>query len=229
MIDIKNKTAFVTGSTRGIGQQIAIGLAEKGCNIIVHGRKPKSGKLTLERLKRFQIKSHYVYGDLSTDVGIQKIIDQIEGLRLNIDILYNNAAIMVDYKEDIWSHSTEEWLKSFQVNVIAMYKFCSVFVPKMLEQNFGRVVNVTSRISKLPQLAPYGASKWAVDKLSEDLGSAVENSNVKINYFDPGWIKTDMGGEQAHNSVESVLPDILEPALIDNNGPNATFFQAKNR
>jgi 3-oxoacyl-[acyl-carrier protein] reductase len=57
-----------------------------------------------------------------------------------------------------------------------------------------------------PELAPYGASKWAVDKLSMDIAHSLENTNVRLNYFDPGWLKTDMGGEHAEHPVEDVLP-----------------------
>jgi 3-oxoacyl-[acyl-carrier protein] reductase len=65
-----------------------------------------------------------------------------------------------------------------------------------------------------------------VDKLSHDLASALENTPVRINYIDPGWIKTDMGGENAENPVEAVLPGILAPVLIEDDGPNGQFFSA---
>jgi NAD(P)-dependent dehydrogenase (short-subunit alcohol dehydrogenase family) len=226
MIVLKNKTALITGSTRGIGQQIAKGLAEHGCNVIVHGRKIEHTKSTIDLLKAYDVRTFGVFGDLSNDDDITKLIEQVKALNISVDILYNNAGIMLDWHEDIWSHPTEDWLKTFQVNVIAMYRLCSAFIPDMIKNGFGRVVNTTSRIADQPQLAPYGASKWAVDKLSMDLAHALKDTPVRLNYFDPGWLQTDLGGEFAPNSVESVLPDALKPILIDDDGPNGEFFQA---
>ena len=226
MIDIKGKNALVTGSSRGIGQQIAIGLAQKGCNVILHGRTANSCEKTKVILSKYDISVHTVYGELSDEQQVDDLIKQVKSLAIQIDILYNNAAIMRPYHQDIWSHSTEDWIETYKVNVVAMYKLCAAFIPSMIKNNFGRVVNTTSRITNQPQLAPYGASKWAVDKLSHDLSFAVKDTGVRINYLDPGWLKTDMGGENAENPVEAVIPGALAAVLIDNDGPNGEFFSA---
>lgn len=226
MIDIKGKNALVTGSSRGIGQQIALGLAEKGCNIIVHGRSEESCSNTLQLLKKYAVTIYVVHGDLAETSELNSLIDQVRNLRINVDILYNNAAIMRPYREDIWSHTAEDWMETFKVNIVAMYQLSAAFIPDMIKNNFGRVVNTTSGIMNTPQLAPYGASKKAVDKLSQDLAYAVQNTAVRINYLDPGWLRTDMGGENAFYSVESVLPGALVPILIEDNGPNGEFFCA---
>jgi NAD(P)-dependent dehydrogenase (short-subunit alcohol dehydrogenase family) len=226
MIDIKGKTALITGSSRGVGQQIALGLARLGCNIILHGRTKESCEKTHELLGDFKVQTYIVFGDLSNDTEIENLIKQVNTLPVVVDILYNNAAIMREYRHDIWSHTTADWLETYQVNVVAMYKLCSAFIPLMIENGFGRVVNTTSRIADQPQLAHYGASKWAVDKLSQDLAFALKDTNVRLNYLDPGWLKTDMGGDNAENSVEAVIPGALTPALVENDGPNGEFFSA---
>lgn len=226
MIDLNGKNAFITGSSRGVGQQIAIGLAQLGCNIIVHGRTKKSTKNTLTLLKQYAVKTYSVYGELSDKKQVDNLINQVNQLNINIDILYNNAAIMRDFHENIWEHSWDEWLETYKVNVIAMYDLCSAFIPKMIANKFGRVINITSRIMYKPELAPYGASKWAVDKLTDDIASKLKDTGVRINYLDPGWLRTDMGGENAEHPVESVLPGVLAPALVDDDGPNGQFFSA---
>ncbi|AUC80078.1 NAD(P)-dependent oxidoreductase [Nonlabens sp. MB-3u-79] len=226
MIKLKGKNAFITGSSRGVGQQIALGLAQLGCHVILHGRKKENNKETLELLKDYSVNTYSVYGDLSDENQISDLIDQVRALQIPVDILYNNAGIMRAYREDIWSHTTEDWLETYKVNVVAMYKLCSAFIPAMIENNFGRVVNTTSRIMDQPQLAPYGASKWAVDKLSQDIAAALEKTPVRINYMDPSWLRTDLGGEHADNPVEAVLPGALAPLLIDDDGPNGQFFSA---
>jgi len=226
MIDIKGKNALVTGSSRGVGQQIVQGLAKLGCNIIVHGRTKESCTKTLQILKSYNINTYCVYGELSDDSQVNYLIQQVKDLQITIDILYNNAALMSSYRKEYWSHSWEDWMVSFKVNVIAMYSLCSAFIPLMLENGFGRVINLTSGIMQEPELAPYGASKWAVNKLTDDLAVKFKNTAIRINTLDPGWLQTDLGGPNAHNPVEAVLPGALAPALIENDGPNGIEFSA---
>lgn len=226
MIEIKGKNAFITGSSRGIGQQISIGLAKLDCNIIVHGRTRDNCNSTLERLKEFKINTYCVYGELSDEKSVKQLIAQVQDLNINIDILYNNAAIMTSYHENIWTHSWEDWIDTFKVNVIAMYSLCSAFIPAMINNGYGRVINISSGIKDKPELAPYGASKLAVNKLTDDIASKLQNTGVRINYLDPGWLQTDMGGKNAEHPVEAVLPGALAPVLIEDNGPNGQFFSA---
>lgn len=226
MIDLKGKNALITGSSRGIGQQIALGLAKLGCNIIVHGRTNTSGMKTLKLLEKYKVSTYCVYGELSDEKKVGHLIKQVQDLNIHVDILYNNAAIMTSYHEDIWSHSWDEWTESFKVNVMALYSICSAFIPVMIEKGFGRVINLSSGITDKPELAPYGASKWAVNKLTEDIASKLENTGVRINYLDPGWLRTDMGGKNAEHPVEAVLPGALAPVLVEDDGPNGQFFSA---
>lgn len=226
MIDLKNKNAFITGSSRGIGQQIAQGLAKLGCNVIVHGRTEDSCKKTLELLEEYPIKTHCVYGELSEEAQVNRLIKQVQDLNIKVDILYNNAAVMTPYHKDYWDHTWDEWMQSFKVNVMAMYSMCRAFIPNMIENGFGRVINITSGINGEPELAPYGASKCAVNKLTDDLAVKLENTGVRINLLDPGWLRTDLGGQYADHPVEAVLPGALAPALIANDGVNGELFSA---
>ncbi len=226
MIDINEKNALITGSSRGIGQQVAKGLAKLGCNIIVHGRTRENCKTTLELLKIYNVKVFCVYGDLSSEAQVYNVINQVKNLKIKVDILYNNAAVMTPYKVDIWDHSWEDWMLSMKVNVFAMYTLCAVFIPAMIENGFGRVINLVSGIKDQPELMPYGASKWAVMKLTDDIAVKLKDTGVRINTLDPGWLKTDLGGEYAEHPVEAVLPGALAPALVESNGPNGETFSA---
>jgi len=226
MIQLKGKNAFITGSSRGVGQQVAQALAKLGCNIIVHGRTKESCAKTIELLKNYKVKVYCVYGELSEESKVKQVIAQVRNLKINIDILYNNAAIMTTYHKDYWNHSWDEWMETFNVNVFAMYSLCGAFIPAMIENGFGRVINVTSGIKDQPELAPYGASKWAVNKLTEDIAAKLVNTGVRINTLDPGWLRTDLGGPNADHPVEATLPGALAPALIEDDGPNGQFFSA---
>lgn len=226
MIDIKGKNALITGSSRGVGQQLAQALAKLGCNVIVHGRTAESCTKTLELLKDSKVNVYGVYGELSEEAQVNQLIKQVKDLNIDIDVVYNNAAIMTPFYNDYWDHSWEEWMLSMKVNVFAMYSLCGAFIPAMIERGFGRVINLTSGIKDLPELAPYGATKWAVNKLTDDLAAKLKDTKVRINTLDPGWLRTDLGGENADHPVEAVIPGALAPALVEDDGPNGQFFSA---
>jgi NAD(P)-dependent dehydrogenase (short-subunit alcohol dehydrogenase family) len=223
---LTGKLAFITGSSRGVGQQIAMGLAQLGADIVVHGRSHKNTEKTLELLKDTDVKTCAVEGDLSKNEDIAKIINYINSTFGAVDILYNNAAIMSPFKENIWEHTPDGWETSYQVNVYALYYLCAAFIPKMIEREYGRVINLTSGIKDQPELLPYSTTKAAVDKLTQDIAVKLKDTCVRINRLDPGWLKTDMGGPDAWNEVTDVLPGALVPALIADDGPNGEFFSA---
>jgi NAD(P)-dependent dehydrogenase (short-subunit alcohol dehydrogenase family) len=224
---LENKWALVTGSSRGIGQQIVLGLAKRKCNIIVHGRTLNHTDGTLNKLKEYKIQTHTVSGELDTEEGIESIIQGVKKGPGHVDILYNNAAIQNPWKE-IWDIPFEDWLHTFQVNVFAMIALCNAFAPEMKNRGYGRIINLTSGIKDIPQLAPYSVSKAAVDKYSRDLAAELKDTNVLVNYLDPGWLRTDMGGPNGQFPVESVLPGALIPALLEDNGPTGRFYSAQD-
>jgi NAD(P)-dependent dehydrogenase (short-subunit alcohol dehydrogenase family) len=224
---LTNKWALITGSSRGIGQQIALGLAKRECNIIIHGRQKSSLTKTHSLLAKQNVQLHAVWGDLSNPSGVQAIINSVETGPGYVDILYNNAAVQNEFKP-IWEITLEEWQHTFQVNLWSMVQLCNAFAPGMKERGFGRIINLTSGIQDVPNLAPYSVSKAAVDKYSRDLAAELKDSNVLVNTLDPGWLTTDMGGPNAMFGVETVLPGALVPALLEDHGPSGQFFAAQD-
>ena len=224
---LEGKWALVTGSSRGIGQQIAKGLAGRKCNVVVHARKPESTAGTLELLESSGVQVHSVSGDLSGREGRQAVIDGVRAGPGHVDILYNNAGVMSAWKP-IWEVEDGEWLDILRVNLLAMIALCNAFGPGMKRRGYGRIINLSSGIKDTPNLAPYGVSKAAVDKYTMDLACELKDSNVLVNRLDPGWLKTDMGGADAMYPVEDVLPGALVPALLDDNGPSGQLFEAQD-
>jgi NAD(P)-dependent dehydrogenase (short-subunit alcohol dehydrogenase family) len=227
MENLKGKWALVTGASRGIGRTVAIGLAQKGCNIVLHARSKAHADATLQEVRNLGVEAFSIGADLGDsqqlDAMINEIIEQIGG----VDILYNNAAIMNPQKE-VYEIPMQDWQTVFSVNVFAPVRLCAAFIPIMKERGYGRVVNVSSGIEKTPKLAPYAASKWAIDKLTDDLAADLKGTNVLVNAMDPGWIKTDMGGEHADHEIDTVLPGMLVPVLFPKGGPSGRKIQAQD-
>jgi NAD(P)-dependent dehydrogenase (short-subunit alcohol dehydrogenase family) len=202
---LEHKWALVTGSSRGVGQQIVRGLAQRKCNVIVHGRDMEHLQNTLNLLEPLGVEVHAVAGDLATAAGVQALIDGVRQGPGHVDILYNNAAVQNPWKL-VWDTTMDEWLHTFQINLFALIALCNAFAPSMQQRGYGRIINLTSGIKDVPNLAPYSVSKAAVDKYTRDLAAELRGTNVLANTLDPGWLRTDMGGPNAEGEPESVLP-----------------------
>ena len=230
MVDIKNKWALVTGASRGVGQQIAIGLAQKGVNLVLHSSAVSNQDKTLALLKKHDVKIEQVACDLNDSQSISQCILKADEISGGIDIVYNNAAIMTQFI-DLFEAPAEDYRNSFQVNVLAVIQICNFFAQRMKERGYGRIINVTSGIKDTPHLDAYSITKAALDKYTRDLAIQLANTGVLANLLDPGWCRTDLGGPEAWNDVSSVLPGALLPAMLGKEGdeePRAMLFAAQD-
>jgi 3-oxoacyl-[acyl-carrier protein] reductase len=227
MASIGNKWALITGASRGIGQQVALGLAQEKCNLVIHARKTENLASTLKLLEKAQVEVKTVKGELSTPEGLNSLLEGVHRHGVEIDILYNNAAIQNEW-QTVWEIPQAEWLRTFQINFFTIVQLCNAFIPLMVERGFGRVVNVTSGIKDVPNLSPYATSKAALAKYTEDLAAQLKDTNVLINNMDPGWLKTDLGGPHADHEVTTVLPGALVPVLLDDFGPSGQWYSAQD-
>jgi NAD(P)-dependent dehydrogenase (short-subunit alcohol dehydrogenase family) len=227
MLDISGKWVLLTGASRGVGRQVAGALADKGCNLIVQSRKLDHTAELVAQLQARGLTVHALEAELSDHK--QVIALGREALRISggIDILYNDAGFMTPYHEDIFVAEASEYALSFAVNTLAPITLCGLMLPGMIERKFGRVVNVTSGIKDQPQLMAYAASKAALDKYVYDMAPHLTGTGVTMNLLDPGWLRTDLGGDQAPNAVETVLPGAMVPVLLED-GTCGKWFSAQD-
>ncbi|MGQ3052734.1 MAG: SDR family NAD(P)-dependent oxidoreductase [Roseateles sp.] len=213
MKPLVDRWALVTGASRGIGQQVALALAEEGCRLILHSRSVEATAALAGRLREQGATVHSVAAELSDSAAVLRLADEVGALCGSLDILYNNAAVMTPYREDYLSAVPADYELSFRVNTIAPILLCNHFLPKMMARGWGRIVNVTSGIKDQPELMAYAASKAALDKYVYDTAPKLQGTGVTMNLLDPGWLRTDLGGPNAPGAVESVLPGALVPVL----------------
>lgn len=218
--DIANKWALVTGASRGVGQQIALGLAERGVNLVLHSTSKANQSVTRALLKDSAVQVQSVEGLLDNSAAISSFVEEAEALSSGIDILYNNAAIMTP-ETPLFHTPRSDYEKSFQVNLYSVIQICAYFAPRMMSRGFGRIINVSSGIKDTPQLDAYSLTKAALDKYTRDLAIELQDTGVLANMLDPGWCLTDMGGPNAQNAVTSVLPGALIPAMLAKEEPEA--------
>ncbi len=226
MLDIKGKWAFITGASRGLGSELALFMAEKGCNLILHSRKMSNISEIESKVKALGVKTYCFEAELSDMKAIDKMLEGIDQLDLDVGIVFNNAGIQIAYRTDFYKTPVSDFEESFKVNTIAPAKICYHFLPKMIDKKFGRIINTTSGIENQPEQAGYSASKAGLDKITKDLGYKIQESNVLINLVDPGWCRTDLGGPTAPNDVKSALPGISLGAFVDD-GKSGRIIRAQ--
>jgi short-subunit dehydrogenase len=227
MYQAKGKWALITGAARGIGYLTAKFMAQQGCNLILHSRSLEHTEKVLAEVRTCGVSALAVEADLNDPDAVQRMLTEIDQLEINVDIVLNNAGLQIAYRNDYVNTPVSDYEISFRVNTIAPAMICYHFLPGMMERGTGRIVNTTSGISLDVCQAGYSASKAALDKITIDLGSRVEGTDVLINLTDPGWCRTDLGGQQAPNAPESAIPGIVVGVFV-NDGKSGRYLGAQH-
>lgn len=214
----------VTGASRGLGRLAAEQLAKYGCNLVLQSRNADGTKSVADELvKKYGILTYSVGADLEDEKAVYKMMEEIDNLKVDLDVILNNAGVQIAYRDRIYDTPVSDYITSFKVNTIAPMLICYHYIPKMIKKGFGRIVNTTSGIALEPEQGGYSASKAALDKVTVDLGKNLEGTDVIISLADPGWCRTDLGGENAPNSPESALPGIIVGAFVNDKKSGRLF------
>ncbi len=225
MKELRNRWALVTGASRGIGRLAALAMADQGVNIIALSRSREHTSPLIAELEAKGVKAYAVEAELSDIASVERALAEIDSLGVPVDIVLNNAGVQIAYRTEYLKTPVSDYETSFKVNTIAPMVIVYHFLPAMQERGFGRIVNTTSGIRLEPEQAGYSASKAALDKVTIDLGSKLQGSDVIISLTDPGWCRTDLGGPKAPNAPESAIPGVIAGAFV-NDGKSGRLFSA---
>ena len=226
MLNLQGKWVLITGASRGIGRLAALEMAKQGCNLILHSRERQHCDALLQEVQAMGVQAYAVSAELSDLQAVEAMLAEIDAKGTPVEVILNNAGLQIAYRTEFLTTPVSDYDISFRVNTIAPMMICYHFLPQMAERGFGRIVNTTSGIDLDPQQAGYSASKAALDKVTRDLGSKYEGTDVILSLTDPGWCRTDLGGSQAPNAPESAVPGVIVGAFL-NDGKSGRIFPAQ--
>ena len=211
---LQGKNCLITGSTGGLGKEIAKEFAKNGCNLFLTGRNNKKLNSLKDELEKNQIKIDFQQADLSDTDEIQKLFKKVKGGFSNIDILVNCAGV---FPVKLLSDSTiDDFEKCFSVNVKAAFLLCKEFSQGMISKKWGRIDNIasSSAYAGFKNTSVYCSSKHALLGLSRSLHSELREYNVRTFCVSPGSIKTSMGKSVIGQSYETFLNPTESAELI---------------
>jgi len=235
-MEVSVRTAIVTGANRGLGREIARQLALQGYRVILTSRDVTKGNQAVEELKQeieAGMSGDLVYHqlDVTNSRSITRLHDFILSEYSGTDVLVNNAAVLLDQCGRILQTPLDIYRITSETNVYGPLVLCRMFIPGMMERNYGRVVNVSSGAGQvedmIDDMTAYRLSKIALNGLTLMLADSVQGSNVLVNAACPGWVRTDMGGPDATRSVEEGAQGIVWLATLPDGGPHGGFFRDK--
>lgn len=192
-LGLKNKIALITGSTRGLGRAIAEKLAEEKVKVIITGTNEEKANVVAEHIaKTYEIETAGYKIDVTSESSVKEVVNTIAKKYGRIDILINNAGITKDAR--LMMMKAEDWEAVIKTNLTGAFN-CTKFVSKrMLQQNSGRIINVTSVVGLMGNIgqANYSASKAGLIGLTKTTAKELAERGITANAIAPGYILSDM-------------------------------------
>lgn len=211
-LDLKGKTALVTGATRGLGRAICFALAEEGVNLAVNYRNDKhvAELLTAELTEKFGVEAITVFGDVSSEDQVRNMFDEAVLHFERIDILVNNAGICpVNMIKDM---SLEEWNRVISTNLTGTFLTCREMVNRLIEQRYGgSIINIASQSAyngSRSGKSHYAASKGGIASFTHSLAREVAGYGIRVNGVAPGMMYTDMVSDILDRNIDYYKKEI---------------------
>lgn len=196
MFEMNGKVAVVTGASSGLGEDAARAYAAQGCKVALLARRKDKLEAIAEDLKKQGVEVVYATCDVTDEDQVKAAIDVVIKAFGRIDILLNNAGIAVH--GGVHTLSVEDWNKSMDINVKGIFLVSKYVIPHMIEQKYGKVVNVSSINAFIGDKADifirhgYNTSKAAVLGLSMGMAASYGKHNITVNTVNPGLFESEM-------------------------------------
>ena len=218
------RVALISGGNRGIGLEIARQLARKNIAVVIDARDFEKGRA-----------AEAVVLDVTDGNSVAKAVENVVRRHGRIDILVNNAAILVDgpggFKSSLFELKAETARQTFETNVLGPLRLTQAVVPIMQRNGYGRIVNLSSGAGQLSDMRSgfpaYRMTKTALNALTRITAAELASTNIKVNAVCPGWVRTDMGGPEAERPVEAGAETPVWLATLPDDGPTGGFFRDK--
>jgi NAD(P)-dependent dehydrogenase (short-subunit alcohol dehydrogenase family) len=232
------KIAFITGANKGIGLETARQLGKQNITVIIGSRDPKNGEAAAKQLRDEKIDAHAVPIDVSNEKSVRAAAARVEKEFGRLDILINNAGIMIDdRKKQTSEQSLDTWRRTFDTNLFGLIATTQAFLPLLRKSEAGRIVNLSSILGSTTfhatpgsavydfKVSPaYDVSKSAVNAFTVHLAYELKDSKIKVNAAHPGWVKTEMGGEGATMDIEDGAKTSVALATAGEKAPNGAYI-----
>lgn len=230
-----NKTTLVTGANRGIGFAIARQLAELGITVLAGVRNGASAASATAAFGKIGVDVQPVILDVANVAALPSALKDIEQRHAPIDILVNNAAILIDgpggFDASLFDMTDETFRLTWETNVLAPAAIIRTLLPGMIAREYGRVVNVSSLAGQLAGMGSgfpaYRISKTALNALTRIAAAEAGRGDVKVNACSPGWVRTGMGGPEASRLPDKGAETPVWLATLPSDGPTGGFFEDK--
>ena len=237
----ETRVALVTGGNKGIGLETVRQLAGRGITTVLGSRDADKGRAAAAALKKDGLDVPVLALDVTSEKSVQAAVGEVKRQFQRLDILVNNAAILIDgpggFSSSLFDVKHETFEATFETNLYGPLRLTQAVVPLMRTNNYGRIVNISSAAGQFAEMGMgfpvYRMSKTALNALTRITAAEVGKSNIKVNSACPGWVRTDMGGPQAERSVKegaetpvwlATLPDKGFFVILRLYGPTKTFF-----
>ncbi|MCH6258651.1 SDR family NAD(P)-dependent oxidoreductase [Puniceicoccaceae bacterium K14] len=218
---MKNKTVMITGANRGMGYAMAKKFGEMGAKILMVCRDHDRGEKSVNTLKSAGIDAVLCVADMESPDSIEQMHREVSQQVDVIDVLINNAGVLLEGPEaSIETTELSVLERTMTINFIGPYWMCKCFVPMLKKSKSGRIINYSSGMGQLtvPRMGgvpAYSVSKTAVNGLTKMLADELKDTPVKVLAVDPGWVRTDMGTEDATFSIEEGTDTAIWLATAD--------------